>query len=220
MQVNEMSISTSKENYLKIIWRLEQERLKVTSKTVADELSLKPPTVLAMYRQLQKEKLIAYNRADGARLTDLGENKARKLVRKHRLIEAFLETVLEMDSQHVHDEAETLEHAISDQLMYRIDAYLGFPTRDPHGSSIPNWEEDNRRIFLSEVADGASFTIKELNMASEELSYYLEKGFQIGSSWTMAGIPPGAACFLVGDGRHFLAIPRAVAIKTKIKTWS
>lgn len=215
-----MAISANQEDYLKIIWRLEQEQTKATSKTVATELSLTPPTVLAMYRQLEKEQLIAYNRSDGARLTNQGENKARKLVRKHRLIEAFLETVLGMDEQHVHDEAEKLEHAISDQLMYRIDNYLGFPTHDPHGSSIPNWEKNNERICLCDVKRGTSFTIKKIDIGEDEKVYYQERGFRIGSSWTMADIPPGAACFLVGDGRHFIAISSKVAQNTMIKTWN
>jgi len=215
-----MAISANKEDYLKIIWRLEQEQIKATSKTVAGELSLTPPTVLAMYRQLEKENLIAYSRSEGARLTNIGENAARKLVRKHRLIEAFLETVLGMDDQHVHDEAENLEHAISDQLMYRIDSFLNFPTKDPHGSPIPSWDKNNERICLCDVDKGASFTIKEMKIGSLERDYYEARGFRIGSSWTMTDIPPGESCFLVGDGRQFIAVPLEVAEKTMIKTWN
>jgi DtxR family Mn-dependent transcriptional regulator len=206
-------ITHSQEDYLKIIWHLEQERKKATAKVVADNLGLKSPTVLSMFRQLQKSALITYNKIDGARLSQYGENNARKLVRKHRLIETFLETVLGMDEQHIHDEAEKLEHVISDQLMHRIDAYLGFPDKDPHGSRIPVWDKDAKRIKLCETDLGDSFIVKETDFTADEKGYYQGMDFGAGSLWTTAEIPPGKGSFLVGNGKKFLAIPAETAAR-------
>ena len=206
-------ITHSQEDYLKIIWHLEQERKKATVKTVADNLGVKSPTVLSMFHQLEKSALLTYNKSDGARLSSNGENNARKLVRKHRLIETLLETVLGMDEQHIHDEAEKLEHVISDQLMHRIDAYLGFPDKDPHGSPIPVWDKEAKRTKLNEALLGDSFTIKETEFTDTEKQYYKGTDFSVGSLWTISEIPPGASCFLISNGKQFLAIPAETADK-------
>lgn len=206
-------ITRSQEDYLKIIWHLEQDRKKATVKVVADNLGVKSPTVLSMFHQLEKSSLISYNKTEGARLSLTGENNARKLVRKHRLIETFLETVLSMDEQHIHDEAEKLEHVISDQLMHRIDAYLGFPDKDPHGSPIPIWDKEAKRTKLANTDLGDSFTIKETDFTDKEKEYYMVMDFDIGSLWTMSEIPPGKSCFLISNGKKFLAIPGETADK-------
>jgi len=206
-------ITHSQEDYLKIIWHLEQERKKATAKVVADNLGVKSPTVLSMFHQLEKNALISYNKNEGAHLSQNGEYNARKLVRKHRLIETFLETVLSMDEQHIHDEAEKLEHVISDQLMHRIDAYLGFPDKDPHGSPIPVWDKEAKRIKLSAADLGDSFTVKETGFSVDEAEYYSSMDLGIGSIWTISEIPPGKSCFLIGNGKKFLAVPAETADK-------
>ena len=211
-----MSLTHSQEDYLKIVWHLEQAHNKATVTLVAENLNVKSPTVLSMFRQLQKNQLITYNKNEGARLTPVGEDNARVLVRKHRLIETFLETVLEMDEQHIHDEAEKLEHVISDQLMYRIDAYLGFPDKDPHGSIIPLWKKDTSRKKLNKVLLDESFTVKSINFSKNEKRYYEKSNLVIGSLWTMAEIPPGGECFMISNGKRFLAIPDAIAEKVKV----
>lgn len=208
-----MKITRSQEDYLKIIWYLEQQNKKAIAKVVADGLNVKPPTVLSMFRQLDKCQLLTYNKTDGALLSAKGEEIARKLVRKHRLIETFLETVLEMDEQHIHEEAEKLEHVISDQLMYRIDAYLGFPDKDPHGSPIPPWDIAVLHKKLSKVALNDSFTIYKTDFTNDQKKYYKKPGIVPGSNWTLDEIPPGAACFLIGNGKIFLAIPSEIADK-------
>jgi len=211
-----MKISRSQEDYLKIIWHLQKQNKKAIAKTVADNLNVKPPTVLSMFRQLEKCTYLTYNKSDGALLAPSGEQIARKLVRKHRLIETFLETVLEMDEQHIHEEAEKLEHVISDQLMYRIDAYLGFPDKDPHGSPIPSWDEVVEPKKMNEVDLNDSFTIYDIDFSADEKKYYKKPGLIPGSNWTLDEIPPGAACFLIGNGKKFLAIPAEVAGKVLV----
>ncbi len=206
-------MTRSQEDYLKIIWYLEQERKKATVKIVADSLAVRSPTVLSMFHQLEKNALISYNKTEGARLSQNGENNARKLVRKHRLVETFLETVLGMDEQHIHDEAEKLEHVISDQLMHRIDIYLGFPNKDPHGSPIPVWDKEVKMKKLSDIDLGDSFIIKKTHFTNKEKNYYMGMDFDVGALWTMSEIPPGKSCFLISNGKKFLAIPGETADK-------
>jgi DtxR family transcriptional regulator, Mn-dependent transcriptional regulator len=208
-----VKITRSQEDYLKIIWHLQQQHKKAIAKVVADNLHLKSPTVLSMFRQLEKCSLLSYNKSDGALLSAKGEEIARKLVRKHRLIETFLETVLEMDALHIHEEAEKLEHVISDQLMYRIDAYLGFPDKDPHGSPIPSWDKVVLHKRLSEVGLNESFTIFKIDFDQNEKQYYGKPGLLPGSNWTLDEIPPGKQCFLVGNGKKYLALSLETASK-------
>lgn len=211
-----MNLSASQENYIKIIWYLEQDNLKPASKVVADRLNVKPPTVLSMFNQLEKMELLTYNKNDGARLTEKGDMKARKLVRKHRLIETFLENVLEMEENLVHDEAELLEHVISDQLMYRIDAYLGFPRRDPHGTIIPSWHKNGVAVNLNHIEQEHSFVVKDMNI-DEEISEYFEKnGLRAGTLWTMAQVFPDKSSFLITDGKRFLALSSETARKISV----
>ncbi len=211
-----MKITRSQEDYLKIIWLLQQRNKKAIAKVVADNLNVKPPTVLSMFRQLEKCQLLTYNKSEGSLLSTKGEEIARKLVRKHRLIETFLETVLGMDEQHIHEEAEKLEHVISDQLMYRIDSYLGFPDKDPHGSIIPPWEKVIHHKKLSEVKLNDSFTIHSTDFTNDEKKYYKKTGFVKGSHWTLAEVPPGSTCFLIGNGKKFLAVPGEIANKVLV----
>ncbi|RMH64344.1 MAG: metal-dependent transcriptional regulator [Calditrichaeota bacterium] len=211
-----MNFSASQENYLKIIWHLQQNRRRATAKVVADELNIKPPTVLAMFRQLQKRNLLTYNKTEGALLTDAGADAARKLVRKHRLIETFLGHVLGMDEQQIHEEAERLEHVISDQLMYRIDHYLGFPGTDPHGSVIPPWSLQNT-IALGDVAVGRSFVVNALTLEDEKERYYAERDLVKGALWTMIEKPPGEQVCLLGNGKKFLALSLETAARIKVR---
>ena len=116
---------------------MDQVGEKAKMKIVADRLFVKPPTVLAMFKQLLKFGLISYDKYDGAKLTHTGLREAEELIRKHRLIETFLRTVLKIEEPLVHNEAEKLEHVISDQLIMKIDEFLNYPNIDPHGSIIP-----------------------------------------------------------------------------------
>ncbi|MGD9488707.1 MAG: metal-dependent transcriptional regulator [Calditrichaceae bacterium] len=208
-----MNLSASQENYIKIIWYLEQNNLKPASKVVADRLNVKPPTVLSMFNQLEKMELLTYNKNDGARLTEKGDMRARKLVRKHRLIETFLESVLEMEENVVHEEAELLEHVISDQLMYRIDAYLGFPRKDPHGTIIPSWQKNGVLVSLNNIEQEHSFVVRELDLDDEISDYFEKNGLRTGTLWTMAEVFPDKSSFLITNGKRFLALSSETAEK-------
>lgn len=131
--------SITVENYLKHILLLSEESGDlVPMGTLATSLDVVPGTVTTMVKALAAEKLVEHQPRLGVRLTDAGRRMALGVIRRHRLVETFLVNVLKMDWASVHSEAEQLEHAISDDVLDRLDALLGHPATDPHGDPIPS----------------------------------------------------------------------------------
>jgi Mn-dependent transcriptional regulator len=131
--------SITVENYLKHILLLSEETGDLVSMgALATSLDVVPGTVTTMVKALAAEKLVDHQPRLGVRLTDSGRRVALGVIRRHRLVETFLVNVLKMDWSSVHSEAEQLEHAISDDVLDRLDALLGHPTTDPHGDPIPS----------------------------------------------------------------------------------
>src|SRR5436190_11666275 len=134
--------SSTVENYLKAIY-LGQAALAghehlVSMGHVANALAVTPGTATTMIKALSESGLAEYEPYSGVRLTAAGERLAALVIRRHRLVEAFLVQVMGMSWAEVHEEAELLEHAVSDRLIDRIDEMLGRPTHDPHGDPIPS----------------------------------------------------------------------------------
>ncbi len=131
--------SITVENYLKHILLLSEESGDLVSMgALAASLAVVPGTVTTMVKALAAEDLVEHQPRLGVRLTDAGRRMALGVIRRHRLVETFLVNVLKMDWASVHTEAEQLEHAISDDVLDRLDALLGHPTTDPHGDPIPS----------------------------------------------------------------------------------
>jgi DtxR family Mn-dependent transcriptional regulator len=127
------------ENYLKaILVRSADEDAVVSTGSIAEALGVTPGTITTMVKSLAAQGLLEHQPREGVRLTPAGRAHALGVVRKHRLVETFLVQVLKMDWKEVHEEAEALEHAISDRVLLRIDAILGHPASDPHGDPIPS----------------------------------------------------------------------------------
>jgi len=140
VQKSENKVTTSKEDYLKAIWTLSERtgaREEAGTGDLAGALSVSPPAVSKMLKQMEGQGLVAHVPYYGVRLTDKGRVVALRIVRRHRLLERFLVDTLGYDLTSVHDEAERLEHHISDEFEERIDVLLGHPTHCPHGSPIP-----------------------------------------------------------------------------------
>jgi DtxR family Mn-dependent transcriptional regulator len=126
------------EDYAKAIYALSQDRVgPVLNGEVAERLGVTPATATAMLQKLDRLGLVAYEPYRGVTLTAAGERVALEVIRHHRLIEAYLTEALGMPSDHVHAEAEVLEHYISEELELLIAAKLGEPSHDPHGTPIP-----------------------------------------------------------------------------------
>src|ERR671910_934308 len=162
----EKPYSSSVGDYIKAIWDLGGVG-SASTKDVADRLLVSPASVSNMFVRLQEMGLAEYERYQGASLTERGRVEALRLIRRHRLIETFLLEHLGYDWQEVHEEAERLEHAVSDGFTERLAALLGHPDHDPHGDPIPSAEgtlevEDSftlnqavagQRVRISKVRD-------------------------------------------------------------------
>ena len=126
------------ENYLKaILVRSAEADSVVSTGAIAEALGVTPGTITTMVKSLAAQGLVEHHPREGVRLTREGRALAVAVVRKHRIVETFLVQVLKMDWREVHEEAEALEHAISDRVLVRMDALLGHPASDPHGDPIP-----------------------------------------------------------------------------------
>ncbi|MEX2290075.1 MAG: metal-dependent transcriptional regulator [Mycobacteriales bacterium] len=132
-----MRHSEAVEDYLKTVFHLSTDARVATTTSLAQRMELAAPTVSAMIKRLEASGLVRRTPGHGVELTQHGRRHALGVVRRHRLLEAFLNEVLGVPWDEVHDEAEVLEHAISVRLEERIDLLLGHPTHDPHGDPIP-----------------------------------------------------------------------------------
>jgi DtxR family transcriptional regulator, Mn-dependent transcriptional regulator len=131
-------LSESIQHYLREIYKLQAEEGQVTVTVLARRLSVSDPSASAMVKKLAALSLARHERYRGVELTDAGERVALEVIRHHRLLELYLAETLGLDVDDVHDEADRLEHAISEELEERIDKALGYPTHDPHGDPIPD----------------------------------------------------------------------------------
>ncbi len=150
-------LSSSTGDYLKAIWELSEAGAASTT-DVAARLSVAPASVTRMLGRLQEMDLVEYERYRGASLTERGLAEVLRLVRRHRLIETFLLEHLGYSWQEVHEEAERLEHAVSDKFAERLAELLGHPDRDPHGDPIPKadgvlTQEDSHPLSEATVGD-------------------------------------------------------------------
>ncbi|MGH8881774.1 MAG: metal-dependent transcriptional regulator, partial [Stackebrandtia sp.] len=132
-------LSSVAQDYLKVIWTAQEwSQERVSTKLLAERIGVSASTVSEAVRKLSDQGLVEHARYGAITLTEEGRLAAIAMVRRHRLIETFLVSELGYGWDEVHDEAEILEHAVSDLMMARIDAKLGFPDRDPHGDPIPS----------------------------------------------------------------------------------
>src|SRR6266404_2704039 len=132
--------SRAVQDYLKAIHSLGGDEKVVSPADIALRLEVRSPSVTGMLKRLAKAGWITYEPGQGARLTEKGVVEARRVIRRHRLVELFLAKVLGLDWSEVDAEAEALEHAISPRLEQALAAYLGEPLEDPHGHPIPTRE--------------------------------------------------------------------------------
>jgi DtxR family Mn-dependent transcriptional regulator len=131
-------LSESIQDYLKSIYKLQAETGRVTIGALAHDKGVSPASASAMVKKLAALDLLAHQRYHGAYLTPAGERVALEVIRHHRLLELYLAETLGLHVDAVHDEADRLEHHISEELEAKIDRALGYPTHDPHGDPIPD----------------------------------------------------------------------------------
>jgi DtxR family Mn-dependent transcriptional regulator len=171
-----MSITSySEENYLKVIYHLSQKSSgAVQTNSIAENIGTKPASVTDMLKKLADKKLIDYVKYQGVSLTKIGQLTAIGIVRKHRLWEVFLVDKLKLKWDEVHEIAEELEHINSDLLVERLDEFLGRPTTDPHGDSIPDKDGNFHTVNLIKLNELNAGNTGMIVGVSEHSSAYLK----------------------------------------------
>jgi DtxR family transcriptional regulator, Mn-dependent transcriptional regulator len=173
----ERSINEGAENYAKAIYHLQgRSKDPVHTNAVAERLGVTPASASAMLKRLSDEDLVAYEPYHGARLTAKGELVALETIRHHRLIELFLAEVLDMPWDRVHEEAEVLEHHISEELEELIAAKLGQPELDPHGDPIPDRDlaiSKDDSVPLTDLEPGDRGTFARVSDSDASMLRYL-----------------------------------------------
>jgi DtxR family Mn-dependent transcriptional regulator len=211
------------EDYAKAIFAL-QERGEgaVTTTALAARLGVTPGSVSAMLKKLDAAGLVAHEPYRGVTLTPRGRRVALEVVRHHRLIELFLAEVLDMPWDRVHDEAEVLEHVLSEELEALIAAKLGNPTQDPHGDPIPSAElelPENTGIPLQELEPGAIGRFaRVLDADPEMLRWLADRAVLPGDRLEVLDKQPfgGPLTVRVGDAVHVLGGGIAAAMRIEL----
>ena len=178
--------SQSEENYLKTIYHLSADNPQgVSTKDIADALSLSKASVTDMLTKLARNGYANYQKYKGVLLTKKGELAALRIVRRHRVWEVFLVKDLKFNWDEVHEVAEQLEHIVSPLLINRLDEFLGHPQFDPHGDPIPNEAgilPVNSQLPLTDLAPGCQAVITSVNSEDTLFLKYLDKlGAYIGA---------------------------------------
>ena len=180
-------LSSSAQDYLKVIWDLQEwDKGPVQPTAVAERTGMKQSTVSGALGRLVDAGLVTHRPYGKVELTQTGRRYAVTMVRRHRLLETFLVQVLGYGWDEVHEEADSLEHAVSDKMVDRIDDYLGHPTMDPHGDAIPTGSgslpELPATCTLSEVPVGSTVRVQRVSDEdSNALRYLVRIGLVPGS---------------------------------------
>lgn len=170
--------SISEENYLKAIFKLTRQKEAASTNEIADELQAKASSVTDMIKKLSTKDLIFYKKYHGVSLTEKGKLSATIIIRKHRLWETFLHDKLNFSWDEVHFMAEELEHATSNELINRLEQFLGYPKHDPHGDPIPDRNGNFtplKNLFIEDLKIGERAIITGIKDSSASFLQYLEK---------------------------------------------
>ncbi len=187
-------LTRSVEDYLKAIYQLSRGGQPVSTSQIAQRLMLSAPSVSGMVRRLSEQGLLEHLPYRGVELTAQGRRVALRMVRRHRLIEAYLVAFLGYTWDTVHDEAERLEHAVSDMLVERMAHALGHPRVDPHGDPIPDADgsiAEGVHVPLSEVEPGETVTVCRADTTdAHRLRYIADAGLMPGTRVTVTAREP------------------------------
>ena len=169
----------SKENYLRTIFRFCNEEGKIKTALIAKQLGISNAAVTDMMKKLSGDGYVEYEKYRGIKLTELGESYAKNMLRRHRIWELFLNKIVNLPWDKVHEEAENLEHSSSDELINRLEEILGFPEFDPHGDPIPDKNgtlpKEKRMIPLSKAKAGERVEVIRVNDFDSNFLNYLSE---------------------------------------------
>jgi len=188
------TLTRSVEDYLKAIYQLSPEGRAASTSEIAHLLALSPPSVTGMVKRLSEHGLLEHVPYRGVQLTDEGRKAALRMVRRHRLIEAYLVEFLGYSWDTVHEEAERLEHAVSDTMVERMATALGNPDVDPHGDPIPSADGFVPELSctpLTEIPVGQTVEIYRVHESQpERLRYIASLGLKPGVQVTVTDRQP------------------------------
>jgi len=207
------------EDYLKAIYYLQSRSngARVRTSEIADHLGVTSPTVTSMFTKLASKGYIDHEKYNGASLTEDGERVALRILRNHRLLEVYLTTELGYQLSEVHQEADRLEHHISDRLGDRLANKLDDPETDPHGAPIPTPSlqliDTHTGEMLTTFDEGETVTIQEVSDRDEALLKYLsEYGIVPGTSITIEEVAPFGMCTIrTHNSEEAVSLPDAAA---------
>ena len=196
--------SLTVENYVKAIALIaarDHGGDAVATGELAQALNVSPGTVTGMLKTLSEANLATYTPYEGARLTPAGQRLAMKVIRRHRLLELFLVQTLNMSWDEVHEEAEHMEHAASERLIDRIDAFLGHPAVDPHGDPIPRADgslAETEGTPLSKLRPGQRFrVVRVVDQDPAFLRYLTECGLDLHATGELVENRPEAGALVI-----------------------
>jgi DtxR family Mn-dependent transcriptional regulator len=215
--------SSTVENYLKQIYLEQQQPLEgelVPMGKLAAAMGVTPGTATTMIKALAEANLVTYEPRSGVRLTKPGEQLALHVLRRHRLVELFLVKVLGLDWSEVHEEAEHLEHAISDKVLEKIDAFLGHPAADPHGDPISKGKVASQNLQSLAECELAK-TVRIVRIADQEaafLQFLHRSGLTPGVSLTVQSRDANAdSVVLKIAGKSAVSLGTAAAAKILVE---
>jgi DtxR family transcriptional regulator, Mn-dependent transcriptional regulator len=203
------------QDYLRELYKFHADGEAATTSELARRMNVSPPSATAMVKKLAELGLVDHTPYHGAKLTPKGERTALEIVRHHRLLEQYLAHSLGLPLDAVHDEADRLEHALSEELEAHIDRTLGFPTHDPHGDPIPdaNLKIAERAVRpLCSLTAGDVATIRRVPDGDGDLLRYLSKlRLTPGRKVKVTGIEPFGGPVIVSVGSSSHALSRELA---------
>ena len=209
------------EDYLKVIYEIERDGGAAGTNDIAAQLAIAPASVSGMIRRLAGQGLLKHERYHGVKLTPAGRTAALRTIRRHRIIECYLTQVLGYEWDRVHDEAERMEHAASDELIDRMATALGDPVVDPHGAPIPTREgtvDERRHPSLADLKVGERARI--VRMSDEDsgfLRYLAGLGITPGANVEVADRAPFDGPLTVKVGRATHAVGASAASRVYIE---
>lgn len=185
--------SFTEENYLKAIYKLQETNGEVVATSaLAQAMGVHAPSVTDMLKRMAKKKLVTYQKSKGFKLTEKGKQVAVGIIRNHRLWEVFLVDKLGFRWDEVHDLAEELEHIHSEDLVNKLDAFLGYPKADPHGDPIPDADgvlPKSKSVLLSSLKAGEEGTFTGVTDHSPAFLNHLDKcGISLGNNIKVKGV--------------------------------
>ena len=211
-------LSAIMEDYLKAIYYLQQESDgRVKTSAIAEHMSVEPSTVTSMMNKLSEQGLVHYEPYKGVELTDTGTPIALEVIRHHRLLEQYLSEHLEYDWSEVHDEADQLEHYISDRFAERVAAVLDDPNVDPHGDPIPTPDLELSSPPVSETLEDRTEgdTVNIVRVSDRDrtvLEYLSDHGIRPGTTATVVEVAPYGMILLLPEGADEpVGIPAEIA---------